>query len=218
MLEVSTVLVLLCLVTFLAFLTRTWSIPYPTIMVLVGAAIAFVPGLPHVQLTPEIVFLVFLPPLLYAAAWQTPIHDFRQNLRPIGLLAVGLVLVTTLVVGVVAHALFPGLPWAAAFALGAIVSPPDAIAATAITQRLRVPRRISVILEGESLLNDAAGLVTYRVALAVAAVLNPNKNWTLAWRCLPVPTSIWMRKRFAALTKMSLNTCDPTFAAMPIAG
>lgn len=167
--EVSTVLVLLCLVTFLAFLTRTWSIPYPTIMVLVGAAIAFVPGLPHVQLTPEIVFLVFLPPLLYAAAWQTPIHDFRQNLRPIGLLAVGLVLVTTLVVGVVAHALFPGLPWPAAFALGAIVSPPDAIAATAITQRLRVPRRISVILEGESLLNDAAGLVTYRVALGVAA-------------------------------------------------
>lgn len=157
-------------------------------------------------------------PLLYAAAWQTPIHDFRQNLRPIGLLAVGLVLVTTLVVGVVAHALFPGLPWAAAFALGAIVSPPDAIAATAITQRLRVPRRISVILEGESLLNDAAGLVTYRVALAVAAVLNPNKNWTLAWRCSPLPTSIWMRKRFAALTKMRLNTCDPTFAAMPIAG
>ncbi len=169
MYEVSTVLILLCIVTLLAFWTRTWSIPYPTLMVLVGVAIAFVPGLPNVQLTPDIVFLIFLPPLLYAAAWQTPFHDFRKNLRPIALLALGLVLVTTLVVGCVAHMLFPGLPWAAAFALGAIISPPDAIAASAVTKRLRVPRRIVVILEGESLLNDASGLVAYRVALAVAA-------------------------------------------------
>jgi len=138
-------------------------------MVLVGVAIAFVPGLPNVQLTPDIVFLIFLPPLLYAAAWQTPFHDFRKNLRPIATLAFGLVLVTTLVVGWVAHSIFPGMSWAAAFALGAIISPPDAIAASAVTQRLRVPRRIVVILEGESLLNDAAGLVAYRVALAVAA-------------------------------------------------
>ena len=104
-----------------------------------------------------------------SAAWQTPFHDFRKNLRPIALLGVGLVLVTTLVVGWVAHSIFPGLPWAAAFALGAIISPPDAIAASAVTQRLRIPRRIVVILEGESLLNDASGLVAYRVALAVAA-------------------------------------------------
>lgn len=138
-------------------------------MVLVGVAIAFVPGLPNVQLTPDIVFLIFLPPLLYAAAWQTPFHDFRKNLRPIATLAFGLVLVTTLVVGWVAHSIFSGMSWAAAFALGAIISPPDAIAASAVTQRLRVPRRIVVILEGESLLNDAAGLVAYRVALAVAA-------------------------------------------------
>ena len=169
MVEVSTVLVLMCIVTLLAFWTRSWSIPYPTLMVLVGAAIACVPGLPNVQLTPDIVFLIFLPPLLYAAAWQTPFHDFRKNIRPIALLAIGLVLVTTLVVGVVAHTIFPGLPWAAAFALGAIISPPDAIAASAVTQRLRVPRRLVVILEGESLLNDASGLVAYRVALGVAA-------------------------------------------------
>ncbi len=169
MYEVSTVLVLLCIVTLLAFWTRSWTIPYPTLMVLVGVGIAFVPGLPNVQLTPDIVFLIFLPPLLYAAAWQTPFDDFRKNLRPIALLAIGLVLVTTLVVGWVAHSIFPGLPWAAAFALGAIISPPDAIAASAVTQRLRVPRRIVVILEGESLLNDASGLVAYRVALAVAA-------------------------------------------------
>jgi CPA1 family monovalent cation:H+ antiporter len=169
--EVSTVLVLLCIVTFLAFLTRSWSIPYPTLMVLVGVAIALIPGLPNVQLTPEVVFLIFLPPLLYAAAWQTPIHEFRKNLRPITLLAVGLVIVTTLVVGWVAHSLFAELnmPWAAAFALGAIISPPDAIAASAVTQRLRVPRRIVVILEGESLLNDASGLVVYRAAVAAAA-------------------------------------------------
>lgn len=167
--EVTTVLILMCIVTLLAFWTRSWSIPYPTLMVLVGVAIAFVPGLPNVQLTPDIVFLIFLPPLLYAAAWQTPFHDFRKNLRPIALLAFGLVLVTTLVVGWVAHSIFPGMPWAAAFALGAIISPPDAIAASAVTQRLRVPRRIVVILEGESLLNDASGLVAYRVALAVAA-------------------------------------------------
>ncbi len=169
MYEVSTVLVLLCLVTLLAFWTRTWSIPYPTLMVLVGVSIALVPGLPNVQLTPDIVFLIFLPPLLYAAAWQTPFDDFKKNIRPIALLAIGLVLVTTLVVGFVAHWIFPGLPWPAAFALGAIISPPDAIAASAVTQRLRVPRRIIVILEGESLLNDASGLVAYRVALAVAA-------------------------------------------------
>ena len=167
--EVSTVLILMCIVTLLAFWTRSWSIPYPTLMVLVGVAIAFVPGLPNVQLTPDIVFLVFLPPLLYAAAWQTPFHDFKKNLRPIALLAIGLVLVTTLLVGWVAHSIFPGMSWAAAFALGAIISPPDAIAASAVTQRLRVPRRIVVILEGESLLNDASGLVAYRVALAVAA-------------------------------------------------
>jgi len=105
-------------------------------MVLVGVAIAFVPGLPNVQLTPDIVFLIFLPPLLYAAAWQTPFHDFRKNLRPIATLAFGLVLVTTLVVGWVAHSIFPGMSWAAAFALGAIISPPDAIAASAATQRL----------------------------------------------------------------------------------
>lgn len=169
MAEVTTVLVFLCIVTLLAFWSRNWTIPYPTIMVLVGGVIALIPGLPNVHLTPDVVFLIFLPPLLYAAAWQTPFHEFKNNIRPIALLAIGLVLVTTFIVGVVVHELFPGIPWPAAFALGAIISPPDAIAATAVTQKLRVPRRIVVILEGESLLNDASGLVAYRVALAAAA-------------------------------------------------
>jgi CPA1 family monovalent cation:H+ antiporter len=167
--EVSTVLLLLCVVTLLAFWTRNWSVPYPTIMVLVGGILALVPGLPDVQLTPDIVFLVFLPPLLYAAAWQTNLREFVYNLRPITMLALGLVLVTTMVVAWVTKFFVPEMPWAAAFALGAIISPPDAIAATSITQRLRVPKRIVVILEGESLLNDASGLVAYRLAVAVAA-------------------------------------------------
>ncbi len=166
---VATVLVLLCLITLLSVLTRRWTIPYPTIMVLTGLAVALIPGLPEVRLTPEVVFLVFLPPLLYAAAWQTHWNEFRKNIRPISMLALGLVLVTTIVVAIVAKLLIPDLPWAAAFALGAIISPPDAIAATSLTKSLPIPRRIITILEGESLVNDATGLVAYRMAVIAAA-------------------------------------------------
>jgi monovalent cation/hydrogen antiporter len=166
---VATVLVFLCLVTLLAVVTRRWTIPYPTIMVLAGLLIALIPNLPSVQLTPEVVFLIFLPPLLYAAAWETPWNDFRKNLRPIVFLAIGLVLVTTFAVGVVARWLIPDLPWSAAIVLGAIISPPDAVAATSLTRRLPMPRRIIAILEGESLLNDATGLVLYRMGLFAAA-------------------------------------------------
>lgn len=173
---VATVLVLLCLVTLLAVITRRWTIPYPTVMVLTGLAVAMVPGLPHVQLTPEVVFLIFLPPLLYAAAWETPWNDFRKNLRPIVFLAIGLVLVTTFAVGLVTRWLVPEMPWAAAFALGAIVSPPDAIAATSLTRHLPMPRRIITILEGESLLNDATGLVVYR--LAILAAVSGSFSWS----------------------------------------
>lgn len=169
MLPVATVLVLLCLITLLSVLTRRWTIPYPTIMVLTGLVVALIPGLPEVKLTPEVVFLVFLPPLLYAAAWQMPWNEFKKNIRPISMLAFGLVLVTTVVVAVVAKQLIPDLPWAAAFALGAIISPPDAIAATSITRSLPIPRRIITILEGESLLNDATGLVVYRMTVITAS-------------------------------------------------
>lgn len=167
--EISTVLLLLCLVTLLAFATRKWMVPYPTILVIVGALLALVPGLPDIQLTPDVVFLIFLPPLLYSAAWQTNFQEFYHHLRPIAFLALGLVVATTLVVGSVCKWLVPEMSWPVAFALGAIISPPDAVAATAVTNKLRVPKRIVVILEGESLLNDASGLVAYRVALAVAA-------------------------------------------------
>jgi Na+/H+ antiporter len=155
-------------VAALATLAGRLGIPYPILLVLGGLVLGFVPGLPRVELHPEVVFLLFLPPLLYVSAIFTSWRDFRANLRPISLLAVGLVLVTTCVVAAVAHWAV-GLPWAAAFVLGAIVSPTDAIAATSVAQRLGVPRRIVTILEGESLVNDATGIVAYRIA--VAAVL-----------------------------------------------
>ena len=126
------------------------------------------PGLPTVTLSPDLVFLVFLPPILWAAAYFTSLREFRQNLRPISLLAVGLVLVTTAAVAAVAHAVLPGMGWAEAIALGAIISPPDAVSATAIGKRLRIPRRVVTILEGESLVNDATALVLYRVAVGAA--------------------------------------------------
>lgn len=165
---VSIVLVLLYLVTVLAVLTKNWTIPYPTVMVLTGLAVSLVPNLPTVQLTPEIVFLIFLPPLLYGAAWNTSWTEFKKNIYPISMLAIGLVVVTTIAVAYIIKQLMPDWPWAAAFALGAIVSPPDAVAATSVTKMLPIPRRIIVILEGESLINDATGLVAYRLALAAA--------------------------------------------------
>ena len=165
---IEIVLVMLLAATGLAVTARRYGIPYPILLVLGGLAIGLVPGLPVVELEPDIVFLLFLPPILFGAGYFTSIHDLRANLRPIGLLAVGLVLFTTVVVAVVAHALIPSLGWAGAFALGAIVAPPDAVAATAVFQRLGVPRRTITILEGESLLNDATALVAYRFAVAAA--------------------------------------------------
>ena len=156
---------LLIVVAALAMLAKKLALPYPVLLVIGGLALGFVPGLPPVQLEPEMVFLFLLPPLLYPAALYTSWRDFRANLSPISLLAIGLVLFTTAFVAMVAHALM-GLPWPAAFVLGAIISPTDAVAATAITDRLRVPRRIVTILDGESLVNDATALVAYRFALA----------------------------------------------------
>ena len=131
-----------------------------------GAGIGFIPGLPAVELPPEAVLVIFLPPLLYSAAFFSSLRDLRDNKRPIGLLAVGLVVMTTLGIGVVAHAVVDDLSWAAAFTLGAIVAPTDPVAATAIASRSGAPRRIVTILEGESLVNDATALVAYKVALA----------------------------------------------------
>src|ERR1700742_3457635 len=163
--QAEVICTLLIVVAALAILAKKVTLPYPVLLVIGGLALGFVPGLPGVQLEPDLVFLFLLPPLLYPAAVFTSWRDFRGNLTPILLLAIGLVLLTTVFVAVVAHSL-TGLPWPAAFVLGAVVSPPDAVAATAITSRLRVPRKIVSVLDGESLVNDATALVAYRFAVA----------------------------------------------------
>jgi Na+/H+ antiporter len=160
------ILVLLVVAAALAVAAERLKVPYPILLVIGGLALAFIPGLPAVNIDPPLVLLLFLPPLLFAAAWFTSWRDFAANRRPIALLAIGLVVVTTTAVAWVAHAIIPGVGWPVAFVLGAIVSPPDAVAATAVTQRIKIPRRIVTILEGESLVNDATGLVAYRFALA----------------------------------------------------
>lgn len=167
--EIELVLALLVAVAALAPAARMLRVPYPMLLVLVGLLLALIPGVPDVELAPDLVFLLFLPPLLYIAAFDTSIRDVRDYLRPILSLAVGLVLATTAVVAVLTHALLPELGWPAAFALGAIVSPPDAVAAAATFRGLGVPRRLVTILECESLFNDATALVAYRAALAVTA-------------------------------------------------
>ena len=149
-------------------IARRLPVPTPILQVLAGFAVALIPGVPLPHVEPEIVFAVFLPPVLWAAAFFTSLRDFSANRRPIGLLAIGLVVATSIAVAVTARALFPGIPWPVAVALGAIVSPPDAVAATAIVSRLRVPKRVIVILEGESLVNDASALILYRTAVAAA--------------------------------------------------
>ncbi len=159
---------LMLAVAVLALLARKLHIPYPIFFVIGGSLLGLIPKLPKVQLDPDLVFLFFLPPLLFPAALFTSWRDFRANLRPISLLAIGLVLFTTVAVALLAH-FFLELPLAAGFVLGAVVSPPDAIAASAIAERLKVPRRIVTILEGESLVNDATALVAYRFAVVAVA-------------------------------------------------
>jgi CPA1 family monovalent cation:H+ antiporter len=167
--EVELVLIsLLVAVAGLATAARLANIPYPIVLVVGGLVLGFVPGLPKAELAPELVLVVFLPPLLYSAAFFANLRELRAGARPISLLAIGLVLATMCVVAVVAHALVDGLPWAAAFAFGAIVAPTDPLAATTILRRLRVPRRMVSVLEGESLINDGTALVAYRVAVAAA--------------------------------------------------
>jgi monovalent cation/hydrogen antiporter len=166
--EIALVFALMAAVGALATVASRIGVPYPILLVLGGLGLAFVPGLPRAELDPEIIFLLFLPPLLFAGAYTASWRDLRENARAIGLLSIGLVLVTIVAVAVVAHAV-AGLSWAAAFVLGAVISPTDAIAATAIAQRLGVPRRVVTVLEGESLINDASGIVAYRITAAVAA-------------------------------------------------
>jgi CPA1 family monovalent cation:H+ antiporter len=160
------ILVLLAAVALLALLAEKLEIPLPALLVLGGIGLALAPGLPRPSLDPDAVFLIFVPPLLYWTALNTSWRDFRENLRSITLLSVGLVIVTMIAVAAAAHAVTPELPWASALVLGAIVSPPDPVAVTAVTRKLGVPRGIVTLLEGEGLVNDATALVAYRMAVA----------------------------------------------------
>jgi monovalent cation/hydrogen antiporter len=152
--SIATIIVLLAIVTALAEITDRIHVPYPILLVLSGIGIGLIPGLPSIGLNPEVVFLIFLPPILYSAAWNTSWPEFKAAKRPIILLAIGCVIFTTCAVAWVAHMFIPGLGWQEAFVLGAIISPPDAIAATASTKGLSVPKRIITVLEGESLVNE----------------------------------------------------------------
>ncbi len=164
------VLLVLGLAAAIAFavVAKRLALPYPIVFVLAGTGLAFVPGLPPVRIAPDWIFLAVLPPLLFSGGWATDWSLFRANLRPILLLAVGLVVASTVAAAAVAERLLPGLGWPAAFVLGAIVSPPDAVAASATFARFALPRRVVAVLEGEGLVNDATALVLY--AYAVAAV------------------------------------------------
>lgn len=160
------VLALLIGVVALHWAAQRLHLPPATALLVGGGVLAFVPGLPSVALDPELALVLFLPPLLMDGAYYTAFGRFRQHLPGILSLAIGAVVFTTLVVGLVMHWLVPALPWAACFALGAIVSPPDAVSARAVLQGVKLPRRLSALLEGESLLNDATGLVLFRFAVA----------------------------------------------------
>ena len=161
---------LLVAVAGLSTLARHLSVPYPIVLVVGGALLGFVPGLPEVSLNPEVVLVVFLPPLLYGSSIYANFGDLRVNLRALTLSTVGLVLATMCAVAWAAHALILGLPWEAAFVLGAIVSPTDPLAAATIMRRLDAPRRLVSTIEGEGLFNDATALVAYRVAVAAVVV------------------------------------------------
>jgi monovalent cation/hydrogen antiporter len=166
---------LLVAIVVLAILATRLRLPYPILLVIGGLALGFVPDLPDIELNPELILVLFLPPLIYSSAWLTSWRQFRANLRPILQLALGLVLVTTLVVAVGAH-FIAGLSWPVAIVLGAVVSPTDAVAASATANQLGLPRRIVTVIEGESMVNDATGLVVYRFAV-VAVVTGSFAMW-----------------------------------------
>lgn len=167
--NVESVFVLVLAAALLVRLAEFGKIPAPIVLVLGGLAIAFVPALPSVELAPDTIFLVFLPPLVYAAGWRTSPQELRAVMRPLALLAIVLVFIAAAAVAVVAHALVPGMSWAEAAILGAILAPTDAPAAIAIFRRLGAPERVRLLVEGESMINDGTALVLYRIAVGVAA-------------------------------------------------
>jgi Na+/H+ antiporter len=181
------ILLLMAVIVGLDIVARRLKLPRAAALILGGIGLALIPGVPEFEIDPDLVLVLFLPPLLMASAWFTSWRDFRADIRIILQLAVGAVFFTTLVVGVVTHWVMPGLPWAACFALGAIVSPPDSVAAKAVLASVPLPRRVIVLLEGESLVNDASGLVLFRFAVAAALTGSfsiGEASLTFAWLAL----------------------------------
>ena len=174
-------LILLVALAGMLVVAAVWRLPASLLFVSGGLVLGFIPGLPHFQLPPDIVLIAILPPLLYSSAFFTGLRDLRANLRPITLLSVVLVATTMCAVAVIAHAAVSGLSWAAAFTLGAIVSPTDALASTEVIRRVGAPRRVVAIIEGESLVNDGVSLVLYKTAVA-AAVAGSFSLWDASWR------------------------------------
>jgi len=160
------IIILLLAVLILVMLGERVKIAYPIFLVLSGLGLSMIPGVPRIQMDPELVFLIFLPTILYEAAWYTPWQEFYKYKRHISLLAFGLVIFTSLIVALVAESMIPGFTLALGFLLGGIISPPDAVAATSVLKRMRVPKRVLAILEGESLINDASSLIVFKFALA----------------------------------------------------
>lgn len=180
----QSLIALLAVVSAIAALAGRIKVPYPILLVVGGLALGFAPFAPDTRLDPDLILLLFLPPLLYADAFHTSWVDFRRWLRPIVLLSTGLVAATTIAVGAVAKHFAPDLPWSVALLLGAVVSPTDTVAAQAILERIRMPRRFTAILGGESLVNDATGLVGFQIAVAVtlSGVFDASEvGATFAW-------------------------------------
>jgi Na+/H+ antiporter len=197
----------------LVWLAERLSVPYPMLLVVGGVAIAATPWLPTVDLASEVVLIIFLPPILFQAAQTTSVREFRENFGAISRLALGLVVVTAIAVAAVIHWLVPDLGWPAAFVLGAIVSPPDAVAATAIFQRLGAPSRIVAILEGESLINDASALVLY--SFAVVAAVSGTFSPADALIEFPLLVAIGLGAGFAAghlLGPLAMKMGDPSLS------
>lgn len=178
--KLLSILILLFIVFILVMLGQKLKISYPIFLVLGGLIISFIPGTPEVLIDPELIFLIFLPPILYQAAWFTSWHDFWRWKRPILMLAFGLVIFTSGIVAYVSSSIIPGFTLALGFLLGGIISPPDAVAATSVLKFLKIPKRAVTILEGESLINDASSLIVFRFSLAavVTGMFVPEKAVT----------------------------------------
>jgi CPA1 family monovalent cation:H+ antiporter len=223
---IQILLVLLAVVAGVALASRRLQVPQSILLVLVGAGLALVPGLPAIELAPETVLLLVLPPIIYSSAVAMSWREFRFNLRPISLLAVGCVVFSTVAVAAAAHWLL-GLPWTVGFVLGAIVSPPDAVAPLSIARRMQIPRRILVILEGEGLANDATALILYRFAVAAvsagvfsfteaigtfAAIVAGELVWGIAVGWLMLRLRRWVRDPRIEIT---LSLLTPFLAYWP---